>query len=964
MTLSDKSLNHFILNTNYQSTRYSYIPNSVGCQNLSGYLYLNHRYQHSVMKFYQRLRTKLAFGLAIVALIPTVTIAIYAMQTSIEVLRERELNIQAFKVSSIKHDIEIFLAFTQEDIIFLSKSQPLRYYLNLLNNGDSASNLENARQAVEQEFLALSRSRGIYYQIRYLDENGQEVVRVDTSGGKTRTIAPPMLQNKADRSYFTETIQLYDKEIFVSPLELNREQGQIEIPYKPVIRYATPVYYPDGQRAGIVITNVDANQFLQLLEPALLVDQDGYYLAHPNANKRWGGQPDLNTGENFTQDYPHFAAKMMAEFKGNISTKQLTLTFQRVMIPKLGHWTLIIQQPTPEILNSIDAFRITFYTIIVIVILISLVVAFFLNKNIINPIEHLTYVVEQVRVGHREIRAEIERVDELGTLAKEFNSMLEAIDAYEEMLQRAQQEAQAANLAKSRFLANMSHELRTPLNAIIGYGEMLQEEIEAIGEVELSSDIEKIYLAGKHLLSTINDILDISKIEAGRMELYTETFYLPSMVDDIVHTLQPLFTKNKDSLEVNYGEELGEMHADLTKLRQILLKLLSNASKFNEQKGTISLEVLRELAEDGRDWIVFRVQDNGIGMNEEQKQQLFQIFSQADMSTTRKYGGAGLGLAITNHFIQMMGGVINIESELGKGSTFTVRLPAQVNSVQEPSTKPLHSSHDAVLEEGGIVLVIDDDAEVRDVLNKYLSKLGYQVEMASSGEEGLRLARKVLPDIITLDVMMPKMDGWEVLSHLKADSELAHIPVIMLTLMEDKTVGYSLGASDYLIKPITREQLSKVLQKYHFSHNESAQLVMVIDDEPVNRDMLARMLRKGGFRVCKVEEPMVGLNYVRKKRPDLILLDLQMPEMDGFEFVARLQQISDSIPVIILTAKDITLEDRQRLNKGVVGIFQKGSYSREELIVEVEKLLPTTTPSSNYRPKQRTSLMSLTKITS
>ena len=900
------------------------------------------------MKLYQRLRTKLFFGFLLVALIPTVTIGIYAIQTSVEALRERELNIQAEKVFSLKHDIETFLTSTQEDIIFLSQSQPLRYYL--LSKGASASNLENARQTVEQEFSAFLRSRGIYYQIRYLDENGQEVVRVESSGGKTRIIAPPKLQNKAHRSYFTETIQLYDQEIFVSPLELNRERGQIEFPYKPVLRYATPVYYPDGRRAGIVITNVDANQFLQLLEPALLVDTDGYYLAHPEAKKRWGGQQDLNTGDSLAQDYPNFAAKMMAEVKGNITTKQLTLTFQRILIAKLGHWTLIIQQQTPEILNGIEAFRITFYTILVIAILISLVIALFLNKNIINPIEHLTYVVEQVSAGKRKIRAEIERVDELGTLAKGFNGMLEAIDASEEMLQRTQQEAQAANLAKSRFLANMSHELRTPLNAIIGYGEMLQEEIEAIGEVELSSDLEKIYLAGKHLLSTINDILDISKIEAGRMELYTETFYLPSMVDDIVHTLQPLFTKNQDSLEVHYGEDIGEMHADLTKLRQIMLKLLSNASKFNEQKGAISLEVLREPAEVEGDWIVFSVQDNGIGMNEEQKQQLFQIFSQADMSTTRKYGGAGLGLAITNHFVQMMGGVINIESELGKGSTFTVRLPAQVNWVQELSPKPLHHE-DAVLEEGGIVLVIDDDTEVREVLNKYLSKLGYQVEIASSGEDGLRLARKVLPDIITLDVMMPKMDGWEVLSHLKADSELAHIPVIMLTLMEDKTVGYSLGASDYLIKPITREQLSKVLQKYHFSQNESAELVMVIDDEPVNRDMLARMLRMGGFRVCKVEDPRVGLNYVRKKRPDLILLDLQMPEMDGFEFVARLQQISDSIPIIVLTAKDITLEDRQRLNK-VVGIFQKGSYSREELIAEVTKLLPTT-PSSSYRPNHR-----------
>ncbi|RKZ64029.1 MAG: hypothetical protein DRR08_01860 [Candidatus Parabeggiatoa sp. nov. 2] len=890
------------------------------------------------MKFYQRIRTKLAFGLLLVALIPAVTIGIYAMQTSIDALRERELNIQAEIVSSLKHDIETFLASTQKDLNFLSQSQPLGRYLNRRSTKEDSQTLELTRLALEEEFLAFSRSRGIYYQIRYLDENGQEVVRVDANNHETLVIPPPQLQNQAHRYYFTETMQLYEGGIFVSPLELNRERDQIEIPYKPVIRYATPVYYPDGHRAGIIITNVDANQFLQLLGNALLVSKDGYYLAHPDVNKRWGGPHDLKSGHTLTQDYPQFAPTLfLATQLGNISTKQLTLTFQRVIIPKLGHWILITQRPTDEVLHSINTFRITFGIILVVAVIISLLIALFINKIITTPIENLTHIVEQVRAGNRHARAEeVERVDELGTLGKGFNAMLEAIDASEETLQRTQQEAKAANIAKSRFLANMSHELRTPLNAIIGYGEMLQEEIEALGEAELSSDIEKIYLAGKHLLGSINDILDISKIEAGRMELYTETFYLPSMLDDIVHTIQPLLTKNQDTLEIRYSEGLGEMHTDLTKLRQILLKLLSNASKFNETKDTISLEARRKAAVDGKDWIIFRVQDNGIGMDDEQKQQLFKNFSQADMSTTRKYGGTGLGLAITNHFVQMMGGVISVDSELGKGSTFTVRLPAKVASTGEP--KPSHTEV-AMLEEGGIVLVIDDDAGVRDMLQKYLSKLGYQVEIADSGEKGLRLAKKVLPDIITLDVMMPKMDGWEVLSHLKADPQLAHIPVIMLSMIEDKAVGYSLGASDYLIKPITREQLSKVLQKYHFSQNESARLIMVIDDEPVNRDMLARMLRKGGFRVCKVEDARVALNYIQKKRPDLILLDLQMPEMDGFEFAARLHQVYDSIPIIVLTAKDITLEDRLRLNENVASIFQKGSYTREELLAQVGELL-------------------------
>jgi len=896
------------------------------------------------MKFYQRLRTKLTFGLISVALIPALTIGIYAVQSSIEILHERELNIQAGIINNFKHEIETFLAFSKDALVFLSQSQPLKRYLELRGNHSNLSILEEARLAVEEEFFAFSRSRkNLYYQIRYLDETGQETVRVDTNGLNIQVVAPEKLQNKVHRYYFTDTIRLLGQQIFVSHLDLNQERGQIEIPHKPVIRYAIPIYYPDKRRAGIVVTNIDANKFLQTLGDVLLVDQKGYYLANPEINKRWGAPHDLNTGYNLAQEYPNLAPQILAEKEGNISTDQLTLTFQRVLVPQLGHWTLIKIRPTREILRSISVFSITVGIILILALLIAWIILLFINHIIIVPLENLIHVVEQVRAGNYQIRAKVEHANELGILENEFNGMLEAINVSEQALQRAKEDAEAANIAKSQFLANMSHELRTPLNAIIGYGEMLQEEIAELGEVELSNDIEKIHLAGKHLLSTINDILDISRIEAGKMELYLETFYLPNMIDDVIHTIQPLLTKNQDNLEVHHDDELGEMYADLIKIRQILLKLLSNASKFNEQKGTISLEVLREIVVDGKDGIIFRVSDNGIGMDAKQQEHLFKLFTQADMSTVRKYGGTGIGLAITNHFVQMMGGSINIDSELGKGSIFTVHLPAKVSAVQATTlTSELPSTNMAVLEEGGIVLVIDDEEEVRTVLHKYLSKLGYGVTSAKNGEEGLRLAKQVLPDVIILDVMMPKMDGWEVLSHLKADAELAHIPVIILSLMEDKSVGYSLGASDYLIKPVDREQLSKVLQKYHFSHNESAKFIMVIDDAVVSREIVGRMLRSAGMRVCKIESGQVALNYIQNSQPDLILLDLQMPEMDGFEFAAKLHENYASIPIIILSAKDIAMEDRLRLNGNVASIFQKGSYRREELLAEVNKLLSGT----------------------
>jgi signal transduction histidine kinase/CheY-like chemotaxis protein len=874
-----------------------------------------------------------------VAFIPALIISLYAMQTITNASHKQVLNEQKAIVKTLNMKIEAFFTSIENDLVFLSQSQPMARYFSLRRtHPPNSPALKKACQAVEQEFLSFSRIHGIYYQTRYLDETGQEIVRIGANGINTQVVAQAQLQNKANLYYFKETMQLLKKEVFVSYLELNKEYDQIEVPYKPVIRYATPVYYPDKRRAGIVITNVDASQFLQLLGEVLLVDQNGYYLAHPEEKKRWGSPNDLNSGYRLAQDYPNSVQTILRQTEGVVSAAQVMLIFQRVLIPESGSWTLIIQVPTDELLQRVDRFYITIDILLVFAILFALIIALLLNKQITTPIVHLTQVVKQVGAGDGEIRAKVEQVSELGTLGHELNTMLDTINANRQALQQTKQEVEAENLAKSRFLAGMSHELRTPLNAIIGYGEMLQEDIDALGDVDLSNDIEKIYDAGKYLLNTINDILDMSKIEADKMDIYNETFYLPNMVDDVVQTLQPLLKKNKESLEVHYAEGLGEMCADLIKLRQILLKLLSNASQFNKGHDPISLEVLCETDEDENKWIIFRIQDHGVGMDEVQKRHLFLQFKETDISSIRKSGGTGLGLVITYHIVQMMGGEINVESELGKGSTFTVRLPALVETSVKAHSLSVPHSEAIVLEEGNLVLVIDDDKQVRYVLENYLCKLGYQVEVADGGEEGLKLAKKLLPDIITLDVMMHKMDGWEVLSHLKADPNLASIPVIILSMIEEKHVGYSLGASDYLIKPITREKLLKVLHKYHLSFHESARLIMVIDDDVVSRDMVARILRKAGWRVCKVGDGQMALNTIQKKQPDLILLDLQMPDIDAFEFIAKLQKNYDSIPIVVLTAKDITAKDRLRLNK-VAGIFQKGSYRRDELLAQIDKLL-------------------------
>jgi hypothetical protein len=378
--------------------------------------------------------------------------------------------------------------------------------------------------------------------------------------------------------------------------------------------------------------------------------------------------------------------------------------------------------------------------------------------------------------------------------------------------QEARQAAEAANKAKSGFLANMSHELRTPLNAIIGYSEMLVEDAADMEPEEIIPDLHKIHGAGKHLLTLINDILDLSKIEAGKMELYLEDFDLLALIEEVASTIKPLIEQKANTLEIHCGNNLGMVHSDLTKIRQCLFNLLSNASKFTEQ-GTIALLVDRTPEEDF-DWLTFSVRDSGIGMSSEQMEKLFQAFSQADTSTTRKFGGTGLGLAITKRFSQMMGGDISVESEPGVGTTFTLRLPAHVAASKSEIKVTPESPPEPASEEGNLVLVIDDDPDMGDLMRRFLSKEGMRVRTALGGEEGLRLARELRPDIITLDVMMPSMDGWTVLTALKTDSELAQIPVIIISMLDEKNLGYSLGTSDYLIKPIDRDRLIGIIKKY------------------------------------------------------------------------------------------------------------------------------------------------------
>jgi signal transduction histidine kinase/CheY-like chemotaxis protein len=522
-------------------------------------------------------------------------------------------------------------------------------------------------------------------------------------------------------------------------------------------------------------------------------------------------------------------------------------------------------------------------------------------------------------------------VDLLQTFAAQSVLAVRNANLFAEIEEKGRQ-LELASQHKSQFVASMSHELRTPLNAIIGLTEMMVSNAARFGTEKAAEPLRRVHRAGTHLLGLINQVLDLSKIEAGKLELSPEQINVAPLIDEVVGTARQLAEQNKNRLVVEVQDKLGPLTVDPMRLRQILLNLLSNACKFTKQ-GEVKLRVHKVV--DGRNWVEFAVADTGIGMTPEQQAKLFEEFTQADSSTARRYGGTGLGLAITRKLARMMGGDVTVESEPGKGSVFSVRLPGSADAAGRGATngdRPPRSD---------CVLVIDDDATARELIADQLKAEGLSVVTAAGGLEGLKLAKELHPIAITLDVVMPDLDGWSVLAALRQDGELAEIPVIMTTILDEHRRAVALGAAGYLTKPIDRDRLHRLVGR--FKAPARATKVLLVEDDELQRERVRGWLEGQQWNVQEAANGREALARLQADKPDVILLDLMMPEMDGFAVVAALQKEAGwrDIPVVVITSRDLDANDRERLNSGVQSVLVKETFRPADLVERIRRLVHT-----------------------
>ena len=501
----------------------------------------------------------------------------------------------------------------------------------------------------------------------------------------------------------------------------------------------------------------------------------------------------------------------------------------------------------------------------------------------------------------------------------------------------AKEKAESAAQAKSEFLANMSHELRTPLNAIIGFCEILIEDAIDLEQKGVVSDLEKIHKSGIDLLALINDILDLSKIEVRKVDLNISTFNIKDLIESVKTTLEPYAKINKNKINIDFPDVQLVLRSDELKIRQILFNLLTNACK-NSESSQINLLVTQKISKN-INFLVFKVEDFGVGISEGKLDKIFEPFHHSDVVDNSNIKGTGLGLTISKRYTELLGGDINVESKEGVGSTFTIHVLQDYYHDRDDAKIHVDGelAEDILFPEKGKILVIDDDINFLDLVDRRLTKEGYLVFTAHSGLNGLDKAKKLVPDIIILDIIMPDVDGWTVYQKIKKIPLLSQIPIIIVTIGDYERMAKDFGVVDFLSKPIVWNNLHHILKKYKVV--SKSKHILVIDDDSSTRTILRKMLIKDGWRVDEAGNGKVAIERMGMQIPELVLLDLLMPVMDGFKFLKEIKKVDawSKIPIIVITSKDLTVDDYSFLTDNVDKVIQKGKYNRKEIIDQIDE---------------------------